>query len=57
MITNNNEVFSHQNLNKLISLLSPNGFIFDFWNNFSTDPTVKYNEKYLSLGNFKNKRQ
>ena len=56
MITNNNEVFSHQNLNKLISLLSPNGFIFDFWNNFSTDPTDKNNEKYFSLGNFKNKK-
>ena len=54
MITNNNEIFSNQNLNQLISLLSPNGFIFDFWNNFSKDPTAVNNEKYLSLGNFKN---
>ncbi len=54
MITNNNEIFSNQNLNQLISLLSPNGFIFDFWNNFSNDPTAVNNEKYLSLGNFKN---
>lgn len=53
MITNNNEVFSNQNLNQLIGLLSPNGFIFDFWNNFSNDPTAVNNKKYLSLGNFK----
>jgi len=53
IITNNNEIFSHQNLNKLISLLSPNGFVFDFWNNFTADPIAANNDRYLSLGNFK----
>ena len=56
MITNNNEVFSNQNIDQLIDLLSPEGFIFDFWNNFSSDPTAINNKKYFSLGNFKNEK-
>lgn len=57
IITNNNEFFGHQNLNKLISFLSPDGFVFDFWNNFSDDPMAVNNKKYLSLGNFKDKKK
>jgi UDP-N-acetyl-D-mannosaminuronic acid dehydrogenase len=53
LITNNNEFFSYQNLDYLISLLSSNGIVFDFWNNFSADPVAVSNKKYLSLGNTK----
>ena len=53
LITNNNDFFSYQNLDYLISLLSSDGIIFDFWNNFSSDPVAVSNKKYLSLGNTK----
>ena len=53
LITNNNDFFSHQNLDDIINSLSPEGIVFDFWNNFSSDPVAVNNKKYLSLGNFK----
>ncbi len=51
IIANNNNFFIQQDLNKLINLLSQDGFIFDFWNLFTNYPEDKYNGKYITLGN------
>ena len=53
IITNNNKFFSQQDVNKLINNLSIDGFIFDFWNHYSSKILLKYNQKYFTLGNLK----
>ena len=42
-----------EDVNKLINNLSIDGFIFDFWNHYSSKILLKYNQKYFTLGNLK----
>ena len=56
-IANNSKFFRHQDINKLISNLTINGFIFDFWNNFSEEKILKNNKKYIILENFQKKEK
>ena len=47
---NNHEDFDNLRLNSLYKLMSPNSFIYDYWNKFSGLSDIEHNGKYYAVG-------
>ena len=47
---NNHEDFDNLRLDSLYKLMSPNSFIYDYWNKFSNLSDIEHNGKYYAVG-------
>lgn len=53
IIANNHPYFEKIDLDRCISLMSPGGFVYDYWNNLGDQPPETLDGRYFVVGNLK----